>query len=62
MQVQVLLETVETLQAGSPGEVTQRLVALTAAASAAAAREAALEKRAHMLLVRGVGSALPPKA
>lgn len=51
-QLQVLTDTVETLTAGTPDELVQRLVMLTASASAAAAREAAASQRANDLLVR----------
>lgn len=51
MQITVLLETIETLQAGSSSEKEQRLVSLTAQYSAARAKEAALERRAADLLV-----------
>ncbi len=58
MHIGVLLETVETLQAGSPGEREQRLVSLTAQLAALRSREAALERRASELLVSAVDSAM----
>jgi len=47
----VLLETIETLQAGSPGEQQQRLVSLTAQLVSASTKEGSLERRAQELLV-----------
>ncbi|KAK9863504.1 hypothetical protein WJX84_001683 [Apatococcus fuscideae] len=44
-RVHILIETVETLQAGSAGEKEQRIVALTAQMSAARLRETMLERR-----------------
>jgi hypothetical protein len=51
VQAGVLLETLETLQAGGDSEREQRIVALTAQAAAAAARTASQEARVRELLV-----------
>ena len=51
-QVSVLMETIETLQAGSSSEREQRVVTLTAQLATSKAREVALEQRAGELLVR----------
>lgn len=51
--LQVLMETVETLQAGGAGEREQRVVSLTAQLLAARSKEAMQERRAEDLLVRG---------
>lgn len=53
VQARVLLETLETLQAGGDSEREQRVVALTAQVAAATARGAAQEARVRELLVRG---------
>jgi hypothetical protein len=52
LQLTVLLETVEALQAGSPDEKDQAVVGMAAQLAAARAREGALERRAGDLLVR----------
>jgi hypothetical protein len=57
---QVLMETVETLQAGGAGEREQRVVSLTAQLVAARSREAQLERRALDLLVRTEPGTLRP--
>jgi hypothetical protein len=52
LQLGVLLETVEALQAGSLEEREQAVVSMATQLCAARAREAALERRASDLLVR----------
>ncbi|GFR47835.1 hypothetical protein Agub_g9613, partial [Astrephomene gubernaculifera] len=49
-QLAVLMETIEVLQAGNPGEREQRIVSLTAQLSAATSRESSAEQRAQGLL------------
>ncbi|KAG2494916.1 hypothetical protein HYH03_006851 [Edaphochlamys debaryana] len=49
-QLTVMMETIEVLQAGNPGEREQRIVSLTAQLSAAASREGLSEQRAEGLL------------
>lgn len=51
LQVAVLMETVETLHAGSDAEREQRLVSLTAQLAGAKGVQAALERRAAHLQV-----------
>lgn len=52
LQVASLMDTVEVLQAGTPGEREQRLVSMTAALVAARSQGLAQEQRASELLVR----------
>ncbi|KAL0020086.1 hypothetical protein WJX79_009298 [Trebouxia sp. C0005] len=49
VQLSVLVETVETLQAGTPGEKEQRVVSLTAQLTTARMKEAVSERRASQL-------------
>ncbi|DBB14510.1 TPA: hypothetical protein ACH3X3_004792 [Trebouxia sp. C0006] len=49
VQLSVLVETVETLQAGTPGEKEQRIVSLTAQLTTARMKEAVSERRASQL-------------
>ncbi|GIM10048.1 hypothetical protein Vretimale_13828 [Volvox reticuliferus] len=49
-QLAIMMETIEVLQAGNPGEREQRIVSLTAQLSALAARESVEEQRAQKLL------------
>lgn len=51
MRAAVLLETIETLQAGGGSEQEQRLVGLTAQLAAAHGQAAAQEARIQSLLV-----------
>ncbi|GLI68386.1 hypothetical protein VaNZ11_012718, partial [Volvox africanus] len=49
-QLAIMMETIEVLQAGNPGEREQRIVSLTAQLSALATRESVEEQRAQKLL------------
>lgn len=53
LRAAVLLETIETLQAGGASEQAQRVVALTAQLAAAQAQGGAQEARLRELMVRG---------
>lgn len=53
LKAAVLLETVETLQAGGSSEEAQRVVVLTAQLAAAQAQGAAQEARIRQLMVGG---------
>jgi hypothetical protein len=52
MRAAVLLETIETLQAGGASEQAQRVVALTAQLASAQAQGGAQEARLRELMVR----------
>ncbi|GIL54010.1 hypothetical protein Vafri_9567 [Volvox africanus] len=49
-QLAIMMETIEVLQAGNPGEREQRIVSLTAQLSALSTRESVEEQRAQKLL------------
>lgn len=51
VRISVLLETIETLQAGEPGEREQRIVSLTAQLTASNSKQAILQSRVNKLHV-----------
>ncbi|KAK9818004.1 hypothetical protein WJX72_005629 [[Myrmecia] bisecta] len=55
MQLGVLMETMETLQAGNPGEKEQRIVSLTAQLTAARMKESMLERHSSELRAEAEG-------
>lgn len=54
VRVSILLETIETLQAGERGEKEQRIVSLTAQLTASSSKQAILESRIEKLHVSGI--------